>query len=128
MNMSIKHIRFFLIFSGIWLFAYEAGQCIHRYVKYETVSKQSQERQENHPMPQICLSSPDYAQEKLKSVGIDINSYRKEGQWISNSSQLNEEEMFSFASPRLNDLVDNIDIRKTIAEDRDAYLYIKYNI
>ena len=125
--MNSKKIRLFFILACICLFSYEAGQCLYRYLEFDNVSKQTQERQENHPMPEICISSTSFAKKKLTSVGLEFNSYVYEGQWVSNSSQLNEEEMFEFASPKLSDLVDKVSISKTIDEHRDAYQMISFN-
>ena len=77
--MQTKLVQALLTAICSLIFGYYAYQSLVDYLSYNTVSKQNKERQEEQLMPQICISSPSLAEERLRKLGITRKEYTKEG-------------------------------------------------
>ena len=105
------------------IFVYYAFESLADYLSYQTVSQQSLARQESQPMPQICISSPSLAQQRLLELGITSQEYEQEGVWTSsnNYSKLSEVQVKEIISPDLADILVKISVRSRIKDDSDRY-------
>ena len=73
-------------------------------------------------MPQICLSSPHLAHQRLEVLGISGKDYQDRGIWTSsdaNYSMLTEYEVKQIISPDLNDVLLKIKVRSRINDESD---------
>ena len=48
----------------------QACECTKHYMKYETVTKTGEERQETYPLPQICVSQAEISDQALDSLAL----------------------------------------------------------
>ena len=99
---------------------YKAAECINQYLRYETVTKNSEERQERYPLPQICISQAEISEKTLGRFGISARDYRNNGQWVSNRSDLDEEEIYEKLSTKFQDIVGRI-VLDVLRTDNDNY-------
>ena len=99
---------------------YKACECITQYLRYETVTKNSEERQERYPLPQICISQAEISEKTLQRLSISARDYRNEGQWLSNKSHLDEEEIYEKLSTKFQDIVGRI-VLDVLRTDNDNY-------
>ena len=109
-----------ITFFCLLLFMYKAAECINQYLRYETVTKNSEEPQEHYPLPQICISQPDISQKKLEQLSISARGYRNKGQWVSKKSHLDEEEIYEKLSTKFQDIVGRI-VLDVLHTDNDNY-------
>ena len=126
--MHTKIVQVLLAVICSLIFGYYAYQSLQEYLSYNTVSKQSRERQEEKLMPQICLSSPSLAQEKLQKLGITWNGY-KEGEWTSsltNYSTTSEDEIKRMVFPDLTEMLNSVEVKSRIGKFSDTYKERKY--
>ena len=93
-------------------FSYKGTEVLLQFLDYRTVNKLANERQENHDLPMICLESPNFAEEKLSQLDLNVKRYSKTGDWTGNSSNCDAEAVYNFISPKLTDLVSKIQIKK----------------
>ena len=54
--LRLEKLKWIITFSCFLLFMYKASLCIKQFMQYETVTKNSEERQEIYPLPQVCMS------------------------------------------------------------------------
>ena len=109
--MQTKIFQVLLTVICSLIFGYYAYHSLQEYLNYKTVSNQKKERQEVQLMPQICVSSPSLAQEKLQKFGITWNGY-KEGEWTSsltNYSKISEDEIKRMVSPDLTEMLNHVE-------------------
>lgn len=99
---------------------YKACQCINQYLRYETVTKNSEERQENYPLPQICISQAEISEKSLERFALTARDYRHRGVWVGNSSALSEEEIYEKLSTKFQDIVERI-VLDVLHTDNDNY-------
>ena len=121
--MHTKLVQVLLTAICSLIFGYYAHQSLTEYLSYKTVSNQKKERQEVQLMPQICVSSPSLAQEKLQKLGITWNGY-KEGEWTSsltNYSTISEDEIKRMASPDLTEMLNHVEVKSRIGKFSDMY-------
>ena len=109
-----------ITFSCFLLFMYKACECIKQYMRYETVTKNSEERQENYPLPQVCISQADISEESLQRFGITARDYRHKGLWTDNRSGLSEEQIYDQLSTKFQDIVERI-VLDVLHKDNDNY-------
>ena len=110
------------------IFGYYAYHSLQEYLSYKTVSNQKKERQELQLMPQICLSSPSHAEERLQKLGMTWNGY-KEGEWTSSltdNSTTSEDEIKRMVFPNLTEMLNSVDVRSRIDRFSDMYEERKY--
>ena len=127
--MHTKLVEVLLMAICSLIFGYYTYQSLKEYLSYNTVSKQNKERQEDQLMPQICLSSPSLAEERLQKLGITRNEYTKEGIWTSshtNFSTATEIEIKRMVFPDLIDILHNVRVRSRTGKDNDKYEEAEY--
>ena len=127
--MQTKLVQALLTAICSLIFGYYAYQSLVDYLSYNTVSKQNKERQEEQLMPQICISSPSLAEDKLRKLGITRNEYIKEGIWTSslkNYSTASEDEIKRMVFPDLTDLLNSVNVRSRISKNNDKYKETEY--
>ena len=128
--MSCKTRAVRLLFSLICLsiFLYQSYLCLQNYLRQDTVTKVSQERQTNYPFPVICLENlfaiSRLSKEKLDNLNITAADYRKNGIW--KSKNYSEEETYNFLSYDLTDLVEEIKVYKNTDDNSDRYIKQRY--
>ena len=128
--MPAKIVQALLVLICSLIFGYYAYQSLSDYLSYNTVSSQNKERQEDQLMPQICLSSPSLAEERLQKLGITFKEYIKGGIWtsrLSNYSTARVDEIKRMVFPNLTDLLYNVKVRSRIGKDNDKYEESEYN-
>ena len=127
--MHTKLVQVLLMVICSLIFGYYAFQSLVDYLSYNTVSKQNRVRQEEQLMPQICISSPSLAEERLLRLGITFKEYTKEGIWTSsltNFSTASEEEIKRMVFPNLTDLVNTVKVKSRIGKYSDVYTRTTY--
>ena len=123
-KMHTRTVQVLLMVICSLTFAYYAFQSLKEYLSYNTVSKQKRERQEEQPMPQICLTSPSLAEERLQKLGITSKEYTKEGVWTSslaNYSTTSEDEIKRMVFPDLTEMLNSVTVRSRIGKFSDVY-------
>ena len=96
---------------------------------YHTVSQQSQQRQEDWPVPWLCLSSKSLPESKLAKLGITVDQYVEEGRWITklpNYSHLTEHEVHQLVSKKRSDILTKLTVKRRIERNRDAPIKESY--
>ena len=88
------------------------------YLEYDTVTRASQDKQENQPRPLICLSTKN-----LLRVENEHEQYH-EGDWLLGRSHLTAEEVFELVAPSFSDLIKAIKIQRTLFAIGDEYTYV----
>ena len=86
-------------------------------------------RQEKQLMPQICLSSPSLAEERMRRLGITFKEYTKEGVWTSGLtkySTASEDEIKRMVFPDLTDLLNTVKVDSRIGKYSDIYTRTTY--
>ena len=127
--MHTKLVEVLLTAICSLIFGYYTYQSLVDYLSYNTVSKQNKERQEDQLMPQICLSSPSLAEERLQKLGITLKEYTQEGIWTSslkNYSRASEKEIKRMVFPELSDMLNRVEIESRIGKDNDKYEETEY--
>ena len=127
--MDTKLVQVLLMVICSLIFGYYAFQSLVDYLSYNTVSKQNRVRQEEQLMPQICISSPSLAEERLLRLGVTFKEYTKEGIWTSsltNFSTASEEEIKRMVFPNLTDLVNTVKVKSRIGKYSDVYTRTMY--
>ena len=127
--MQTKLVQVLLTAICSLIFGYYAFQSLVDYLSYNTVSKQNRVRQEEQLMPQICISSPSLAEERLLRLGVTFKEYTKEGIWTSsltNFSTASEEEIKRMVFPNLTDLVNTVKVKSRIGKYSDVYTRTMY--
>ena len=128
-KMLTKLVQVLLTIICSIIFAYYAHQSVMEYLSYKTVSKQNRERQEDQLMPQICVSSPSLAMERLQKLGLTGSKYTEEGIWRSNHqnySTASEDEIKRMVFPNLTDILHNIEVDSRSGKYSDQYIITEY--
>ena len=122
--MQTKLVQVLLTAICSLIFGYYAFQSLVDYLSYNTVSKQNRVRQEEQLMPQICISSPSLAEERLQRLGVTFKEYTMEGIWTSslkNYSKVSEDEIKIMVFADLTDLVNTVKVKSRIGKYSDVY-------
>ena len=80
-------------------------------------------------MPQICISSPALAEQRLQKLGMTREEYAWEGIWTSsntNYSTASENEIKRMVFPDLTDILNSVKVKSRIGKYSDAYKKTKY--
>ena len=106
-------------FTCFFLFCYNAWRCVNQYLLAETVTKTSQERQELHNFPLICLGPDSLSKTRTAKLNITPEDYQKGGVW--KTVVMSEEEVFKNLTLGFTSLVKKIKVNKTKKKNSDAY-------
>ena len=112
-------------FGCFLIFSKEAYETISRFLKYETVTHNSKERQELYLMPQICLSAPQLGEQRLQRLGIEQQNYTRRGAWVNRAnSSLNEDQVLQRTLTKLSDIGNDtlLKIYRRISPNKDQYV------
>ena len=85
------------------LFSYNAWRCLDQYLLFETVTKSTQDGQELHEFPMICLGPETLTEEKAAKLNMTTEEYQEGGIWSTEG--MNEEEVYINLSTVIGDLV-----------------------
>ena len=118
--LRLEKLKWLITFSCFSLFMYKASLCIKQFMRYQTVTKNGEERQEVYPLPQICISQAEIPSDALINLGITARGYRSKGLWQSNQSKMTEEEIYRRLSTKFEDIVDKL-IVDVLHKDNDNY-------
>ena len=100
------------------LFSYNAWRCVDQYLMFETVTKSSQERQELHEFPMICLGPENLPENRTGKLNMTPKDYW-DGNW--RTERMSEEEVYNNLSLHFEDLVEKVIITKTKMKYSRAY-------
>ena len=114
-TMIMKSTWFFLC---LLLFSYNAWRCLDQYLLFKTVTKFSQEEQQLHEFPMICLGPDKLAEERTAKLNMTPEAYQKGEIW--RTEKISEEEVYNNLSTRFKELVKKIKIRKTKSRNSGA--------
>ena len=118
----MKILKRYLFQILCWLvFLYNGCRIVSTYLEYDTVTRSSQDKQENQPRPLICLSTKN-----LLRVENEHSQYHW-GDWLLGQSNLTAEEVFDLVAPSFSDLIKLIEIQKTLFAIGDEYKYVRIN-
>ena len=104
------------------IFLYNGCRIVSTYVEYDTVTRSSQDKQENHPRPMICLSTKN-----LLRVENEHGQYHW-GDWLLGRANQTAEEVYDLVSPTFSDLIKSISIQRTLFAIGEEYEYIDINV
>ena len=117
MKTQVVKISFQIFCSGLFLYYFYTF--IVTYLKYDTVTKTSQDKQENHPRPLICLSTKNL-------LRVDqLHEEYHDGNWLLSMTNVSAEEVYDLVSPRLSDLISSIKLQATLYSLGDEYKYVE---
>ena len=127
-KIFIQILKYVFIFTCIGLFLFESKDCISQFMKYETLTKTTQEKQENYPLPWICIEASSIPEHDFSKLGLSSLGYRQEGKWIGNSSLHDAESVFNAVSDSFEDLVESVGIEMAVNEHSDRYLSVSLSM
>ena len=111
-------VRIFRVFCW-FLFLFEAWHCVEVYTQKRTVSNTYIAKQELHPKPHLCITTDRFNYDSFNnSLNISHEQYIK-GRWREN--ELTAEQLWSFVTPELHDLISKISVQKTLAAESEQY-------
>ena len=111
-------VRIFRVFCW-FLFLFEAWHCVEVYMQKRTVSNTYIGKQELHPKPHLCITTDRFNYDSFNnSLNISHEEYVK-GRWRKND--LTAEQLWSFLTPDLHDLISKISVQKTLAAESEQY-------
>ena len=111
-------VRIFRVFCW-FLFLFEAWHCVEVYTQKRTVSNTYIGKQELHPKPHLCITTDRFNYDSFNnSINISHEEYIK-GRWRKND--LTAEQLWSFLTPELHDLISKISVQKTLAAESEQY-------
>ena len=111
-------VRIFRVFCW-FLFLFEAWHCLEVYTQKRTVSNTYIGKQELHPKPHLCITTDRFNYDSFNnSINISHEEYIK-GRWRKNG--LTAEQLWSFLTPDLHDLISKISVQKTLAAESEQY-------
>jgi hypothetical protein len=87
---------------------YKAGECIYKYLQYETVSANSLEMQGTFPIPYICFVSKPFVEKQLLKLNLSEEEYTDGAKWTT--ANMTPEELYEFASPKYEDILKKIEV------------------
>ena len=104
--MKTKHILFKYLFKFlcITLFICQAWSCLDAYIHQEPVTRSVMIRQEEKPLPLICIGARFGYYEN--NLNITAEEYEN-GRW--KAENMTETETFDILSPKLYDLIDTLE-------------------
>ena len=117
-EMKIKIVKYLFQVLCSSLFLYNGFRFLLTFLEYDTITKSSQDRQENHPRPMICLSTKN-----LLRVSQKHEQYH-DGDWLLSLSNVSAEDVYDLISPRLADLITSIRLQRTLYSLGDEYEYV----
>ena len=121
--LTISKFWFLLCFL---LFLYNGWHCVERYLQEETVTKNSLERQEQHPFPMFCISAGDFPIEKAKSLNLTLRGYNIYGDAWRND-EIDEELVYNKLSFEFENIIEKIRIDKTLNSNSESYEKVYIN-
>ena len=111
-------VRIFRVFCW-FLFLFEAWHCVEVYMQKRTVSNTYIGKQELHPKPHLCITTDRFNYDSFNnSLNVSHEEYVK-GRWRKND--LTAEQLWSFLTPDLHDLISKISVQKTLAAESEQY-------
>ena len=111
-------VRIFRVFCW-FLFLFEAWHCVEVYMQKRTVSNTYIGKQELHPKPHLCITTDRFNYDSFNnSLNVSHEEYVK-GRWRKNN--LTAEQLWSFVTPELHDLISKISVQKTLAAESEQY-------
>ena len=116
----LEKLKWVITFALFLLFMYKACECIKQHMRYETVTKTSEDRQEKYPLPQICVSQAEISATTLQSLALTAKGYRSQGMWKSSKLNLTEEEIYDKLSTKFEDIVEKL-VVDVLHKDNDNY-------
>ena len=116
----VGKVKWTITFFCFLLFMYKACECISQYMQLETVTKNSEERQEKYPLPQVCVSQAEIPEEALERLNLSSYNYRYKGDWASNVTDMTEEEIYMKLSTKFEDIVEKL-VVDVLHKDNDNY-------
>ena len=119
--LMTKVIKVIFTILCIALFFKESYDSIKAYLKYETLSKSTQERQENHPLPWICVEASKADEVKFEALNLTSDDYVKNGKWKPEVSSMDEKFVYDAVSYTLGDLIEHIEMESSSEKDSDHY-------
>ena len=117
---QVGKVKWMITFFCFLLFMYKACECINQYMQLETVTKNSEERQENYPLPQVCISQAEISEDALEALNMSSYGYRNSGEWSSNVSDMTEEEIYMNLSTKFEDIFEKL-VVDVLHKDNDNY-------
>ena len=129
--MKEQIFHYLLIASCFSLFTYELVKAILAYYDGQVVTTTTQEKQEHYLRPKICISSK-YLMRRNQTSEIFGENFThvdyQNGKWISNKTNLTEEQIFDIVAPKLSDLLSRLTIQKTSNASGEDYEVIELNV
>ena len=89
-----NYLRFLFRLFCVATFAWKVTEVLLQFLDYGT-----NERQDNHDLPMVWLESPNFSEEKLSQLDLDVKSNSMNGDWTDNSSNNNAEAVYNLISP-----------------------------
>ena len=114
-----------LLMKLIWftvcllLFSYNAWRCVDHYLLSGTVTKSSQEGQELHKFPMVCIGPEMLSNKQTSKLNMTPTEYQNGDFW--RAGNMTEEEVYEDLSLGFGDLVQKIRIRKNKMKNSGAY-------
>ena len=105
----------------ICLFLNESKDCISHFMKYDTLTKTTQEKQEKFQLPWIFIEASSIPENAFSKIGLTFEGYRKDGKWKGNQSEYDEETTFDKVSESLGDLIQSGGFETAVDEYSDQY-------
>ena len=123
MNALVMKLTWF--FFCTLLFSYNAWRCVDQYLLFETVTKSSQEGQELHKFPMICIGPEELSKEETAKLNMTPKGYQNGDMWKARN--MTEEEVYDNLSLGFGKLVKKIKIRKYKMKNSGAYESVYFN-
>ena len=118
--LRLEKLKWLITFSLFLLFMYKACECIKQHMRFETVTRTSEDSQEKYPLPQICVSQAEISNQVLQSLNITSKGYRSQGTWQSTKNNFTEEEIYERLSTKFEDIIEKL-VVDVLHEDNDNY-------
>ena len=120
-RMIVNFLSLIFTFCCTILFLYKSYECLDQFLDYEIVTRNSEENQEDYPLPQICINQDWISDEKLASLNISYREYTKQGKWRNYNSTKDEEIIYDELSSSFENLVEKVVLSKMISPTNDDY-------
>ena len=119
-------IAYLFRFSCLVIFIYQAWISFEDFFEKRTFSNSRFSEQENVSLPQVCISTNGLEYDSFNnSLNISMDEY-KDGKW--KITGYSEKEIWNFISPRLSDLINRLNVYKTLQNNSEKYSKIKIPI
>ena len=103
----------------IILFSYNAWRCLDQFLLSGTVTKSSQEGQQLHKFPMICIYPDNLPEERMAKLNMTPEGYQNGDLW--RAANMTEEEVYDYLSLGFENLVEKIKIKKYKMKNSGAY-------